>query len=151
MSATHLRAPVRIERTLPAPPEQVFRAWTDAESLRQWMLPGDIQRCEVRCDPRVGGRFEIVMLGEERYVQHGEYLVIDPPRRLVFSWFSASLPDARTQVSVELAATQDGGTRLVLVHEDLPDDPSYAGHEDGWGDILRHLGEHLAPAARRTT
>ena len=77
------RAPIVQERVLPAGPEAVFAAWSDADSLRQWMVPGDLERAEAEVDFRVGGRFRIVMHGAERdYVQHGEYLAIEDGKTL---------------------------------------------------------------------
>ena len=79
MSGLVRRPTLRLERTLSASPEEAFRAWTNAESLRVWMCPGEIRSAEARCDARVGGRFEIVMKGAERdFAHHGEYLEIDP-------------------------------------------------------------------------
>ena len=44
-----------IRRTIPATREEVFGAWTDPESLRYWMCPGDILEAEAQLDVRVGG------------------------------------------------------------------------------------------------
>ncbi len=145
------RPPLRFERSLPATPAEAFHAWTDPESLALWMCPGEIRRAEARCDVRVGGHFAITMKGTENdYGHHGEYLEIDPPKRLVFTWFSDALPEARTLVTVEFAPIDGGRTRLTLVHEDLPEGEAYAGHEQGWKDILRRHAEHLDAGARRT-
>jgi uncharacterized protein YndB with AHSA1/START domain len=143
------RAPIVQERVLAATPEEVFAAWSDPESLRAWMCPGDVRRAEAQVDFRVGGRFRIVMYGREAYSHHGEYLEIDPPRRLVFTWVSEFLPEAvsRTRVSVTFTRLAAGGTRLRLVHEALPAGDWYAGHEQGWSDILARLDEVLRPGA----
>lgn len=139
------RAPIVQERVLPAPPEVVFAAWSNPESLRIWMCPGEVARAEVEMDFRVGGRFRIVMFGEREYAQHGEYLEIDPPKRLSFTWVSEWLPEdqAQTRVDVTLEPAGDGETRIRVVHEALPAGDSYDGHERGWADILRRLDEHL--------
>jgi uncharacterized protein YndB with AHSA1/START domain len=44
-----------IRKVIPASREEVFSAWTDPESLRHWMSPGDNITAEARLDPRVGG------------------------------------------------------------------------------------------------
>ena len=56
-------AEVRLTRTIAAAADDVFDAWTDAESLAQWMMPiaGGSTRAQV--DARVGGRFHIDMTG----------------------------------------------------------------------------------------
>lgn len=141
------REPIIQERVLPAPPAEVFAAWGSPDSLRVWMCPADdIERASVDVDFRVGGAFKIVMHGREGDYGHtGEYLEIDTPRRLVFTWVSDFVPadEAKTRVTVTLDPVGDDQTKIVLVHEELPDTGTYDGHENGWGAILRKLGEHL--------
>jgi len=49
---------VRLQRTIPAPPHAVYRAWLDPDLVRQWMAPGDRYEVErVDIDERVGGRY----------------------------------------------------------------------------------------------
>lgn len=142
------RDPIVQERVLPAPPEEVFAAWGDAESLQAWMCPAeDITRATAEVDFRVGGAFQIVMHGKEGdYRQTGEYLEIDAPRRLVFTWVSDFVPpdEAKTKVTVTFEAVADDQTKIVLVHEELPATGTYDGHENGWAAILRKLGEHFS-------
>jgi len=65
---------------IPASREAVFAAWTDPESLKHWMCPGDILGAEAQVDLRVGGGFRITMKSRDRAYEHtGEYHVIEPP------------------------------------------------------------------------
>ena len=142
-------APIVQERVLPAPPPIVFAAWSDAASLRQWMCPGEIERAEAEVDLGVGGRFRIVMHGEEQdYVQHGEYLEIDPPKRIVLTWVSDWMPEGErsTRVTVSLEPEGDLETRIRLVHDRLPCTDSYEGHTAGWASILDKLAARLGAA-----
>ncbi len=142
------RSPLVFERILPAPPEVVFHHWSDPASLSVWMRPEpSMDAAKVEVDFRVGGRFRIVMSGEQEYVQHGEYLEIDPGKRIVFSWISEWMPpgEQETLVSVSLSPVGDEETRLLLVHESLPDSDSYDGHEGGWNHILDVFTAHLHP------
>ncbi|MBZ5607234.1 MAG: SRPBCC domain-containing protein [Acidobacteriia bacterium] len=78
---------VVIRRRIPAPRAEVFAAWTDPESIRHWMCPGDATSAEAHLDVRVGGKFRVVMKSPSRdYVHTGEYLTVDPPSKLAFSW-----------------------------------------------------------------
>lgn len=141
-----LRAPIVQERVLPAAPETVFAAFADPESLRVWMCPGEITSAQAEVDFRVGGRFRIVMRGPEGdFAQHGEYLAIDPPRRLVFTWVSEWLPEPeqRTRVEVTFEPAGPGATRVRLVHDDLPDTGAYDRHDAGWASILGRLAARL--------
>ncbi|MGH7965219.1 MAG: SRPBCC family protein, partial [Candidatus Binatia bacterium] len=55
---------VRIRRRLPATPQEVFDAWTDPESMKDWMCPGTTTLAAVELDVRIGGKFRIVMRDE---------------------------------------------------------------------------------------
>jgi uncharacterized protein YndB with AHSA1/START domain len=138
-------APLRIVRVLPASPEEVFDAWTDPRSLAVWMAPGSVRRSVVEADPRVGGRFRIVMKGPDCDHEHtGEYLVVDRPRRLVFTWISKATQRRSTMVTVELRPRGPGETELILTHEGLPDEAAVESHRSGWGDIVQKLGAELS-------
>jgi uncharacterized protein YndB with AHSA1/START domain len=133
-----------VRRVLPVERERVFAAWLDPVSLATWMRPGEATGAIVEVDPRVGGRFRILMeqaegCGSEH---QGEYLAIEPPSLLSFTWISAATDLRPTVVTVELHA-RDGGTELVLTHRRLPPE-RVDGHRWGWTDILRLLERELA-------
>jgi uncharacterized protein YndB with AHSA1/START domain len=99
---------VEIHRRLPAPIGEVFRWWTEPDLLCEWMTP--IGNVEADIDLRVGGALRIVMKGDGRVIEHtGEYLEIDPPRRLVFTWvspYTGNWPSVITSSSTPQARTQ---------------------------------------------
>ena len=142
------REPIVQERLIAAPPREVFDAWADAESMCVWMCPEEsMERATVELDFRVGGRFRIVMHGREQdYPHEGEYLEIDAPRRLVFTWCSHFMPEGQrdTRVTLTLEEAGEGKTRLTLVHDELPAGDAYDGHVEGWVVILRRLAAKLA-------
>lgn len=135
-----------IRRVLPAPPAAVFAAWTDPASLARWMALGGAATATL--DLRVGGGFRIVMDGPDRpHVYMGEYLAIEPPTRLVFTWRSAHTGDATTRVTV-LMQPCAGGTDLTLIHAQLPGE-AVGPHRAGWTHLLDRLADRLrgrAPA-----
>lgn len=71
----------------------------------------------------------------------GEYLEVEPPRRVVFTWGwdreDTSIPPGTTTVEITLTSS-DGGTRLRLVHRGLPDDVRKE-HDEGWAHYLARL------------
>ena len=135
---------VDIVRILPAPPDEVFRAWTDPERLRHWMSP--IGEAEADVDPRVGGHLRIAMIGGGRRIEHaGEYLEVAPPTRLSFTWRSGFTGGAPTVVTVTLSPHPEG-TELRLRHEGLSEEAA-ASHGGGWGSIMDRLREHVESAA----
>ena len=136
-------ARVVVERILPAARADVFAAWLDRETLREFIGPGDAHTADVTIDARVGGRFLITMRGDGPPTKHeGVYRVIDPPRRLVFTWQSSFTEHRPTLVTIELTPHEDG-TRLVLIHEQLPRQFA-APHEKGWSLRVEKLATYLS-------
>jgi uncharacterized protein YndB with AHSA1/START domain len=118
--------------------EDVFDMWTRAENLRLWMRPPRATGATAQSDPRVGGRYRIVMHGDRDYDHHGEYLIVDRPSKLSFTWISEGSRGQTSVVTVELFDRGGGQTELVLTHERLPQE-EVARHTDGWEEILGEL------------
>lgn len=111
--------------------ERVFEYLVTAEGITAWM--GDWARLE----PAPGGEFSVNIAG---YGARGTFLEVDPPHRVTVSWGfegSETLPPGSSTVSFELSAIADG-TRLEVVHTDLPDG-ELAGHTDGWSHFIARL------------
>jgi len=129
---------VEHELELPAPPADVFVMFTDPARLCRWIGIG------AELEPVPGGRFRFEIVPGQ--FCEGEYLVVDPPWRLVFTWGWTDpwfdLPPGSSRVEVTLEATP-AGTRLRLVHDQLPGDVRVV-HDDGWGQFLARLAAVLA-------
>jgi uncharacterized protein YndB with AHSA1/START domain len=136
-----------VRRVIAAPRERAFDAWLDPARLAQFMCPGPVGSARAEVDPRVGGAFRIVMRHPNGDADHrGEYLVIDRPSKLEFTWISAATDRRPTVVTVEFLA-RDGGTEVVLTHRRLPP-PQLDSHRKGWGDIVQKLGAAVASSGR---
>ncbi|OWU85083.1 hypothetical protein ATO6_08505 [Oceanicola sp. 22II-s10i] len=134
-----LELALKVSRTIPAAPDKVFDAWLDPQVMQRFMCPGAQRALRVSNDPRVGGRFDILMVGSDgKEIPHwGEYREISRPSRLVFTWNS---PHAEPDSVVELTFARDGaGTLVTLVHDRFPSEGSRNGHEQGWTGILEKL------------
>lgn len=60
MTATPTARPaVRLQRTIPAPPERVYRAWLDPELMRRWLAPDALEVTRAEVDERVGGSYRV--------------------------------------------------------------------------------------------
>jgi uncharacterized protein YndB with AHSA1/START domain len=142
----HQGTAIRLERLLAAPVAEVFAAWTDPSLMAKWLAP--MGRAEVDADLTIGGRFRVTMIdGDVRLEHTGEYLVIDPPHRLSFTWLSPYTGGRASQVDVALTA-RGSETLLVLSHQQLPDD-TRSSHEGGWTRILDHLAAVLVDKMSR--
>jgi uncharacterized protein YndB with AHSA1/START domain len=138
---------VQVRRTLAAPREAVFRAWTDPELLARWFRPSGTWTEGAEADVRPGGRWQIAMTALGRsFSAFGEYVEITPPERLVFSFGWERVPFVRltdSVVTVELAE-RGGHTELVLTHERLANRGLRAWHRMGWRSCLDELARFAA-------
>src|SRR6187200_1903186 len=109
-----------VRRMINAPPERVFDAWTRPEHLRQWWGPRPVTCSEATVDLRAGGAYRIGNLLPDGNVVwiSGEFEVVDPPSRLVYSWLveGKNVPEDRSLVTVRFES-RDGGTEVIVVHE----------------------------------
>ncbi|MCI4357000.1 MAG: SRPBCC domain-containing protein [Thermoplasmata archaeon] len=146
---------VRVERTMHAPPERVFRAFLDPDLIRQWVTPGDLVVDGVTVDPKVGGR--IVVDHSRNGIPtgrfEGEFVKIVPSRELVYRWaFVGTEPEKGeffdTLVTVTLAPVAGGMTRVTVVHNKLEDlrhgaPEIHARVTWGWNTVLEKMEKAL--------
>ena len=133
---------VRIKKEIQAPIEQVFDAWLNPETLSKFMMPmPQMARPRVQCDPRLGGKFEILMQVGESFVSHiGEYIAFDRPNKLAFTWVSpASLEDS--VVTLNFSSTGKKSTNVELTQVKFIDEQNRLNHEGGWNNILSKFSE----------
>lgn len=134
-----------ISHHIPFPPERVFDAWLDPVMMAKFMMPDpSMPAPTVTNDPRVGGKFQVVMRSPttpDGWPHDGEYLVIDRPNRLQFTWVSAYTQDDST-VTLEFAANGTG-TDVTLTHVRFPHEESRDNHKGGWSQILLKLSKVL--------
>ncbi|MEU4241479.1 SRPBCC family protein [Actinoplanes sp. NPDC026619] len=133
-----------IRAGLAAAPEAVWAALTEAGALQRWYWPESVHP-RVKSDPVVGGRFGIDADGMGFA---GEYLELDPPRRMVQSWRWAG-DDRDSRVTIELSPEGDG-TDLVVTH-DRVDAATAQMYRAGWESCLARLPSYLsgAPSGNR--
>jgi uncharacterized protein YndB with AHSA1/START domain len=146
--ATAADQEVLITRIFDAPREQVFKAWTDPDSVAAWYGPEhmEIPRDRIRIDLRVGGRWEVTMVprgGGPEFALGYEILELVEPELLVMRSDpkpDVGMPDG-TLVRVEL---HDHGakTRMTLSDGPLPAagrDHAAAGYEAAFDQLAAHL------------
>jgi uncharacterized protein YndB with AHSA1/START domain len=130
----------RQEVRIDAAPDAVFEFLVDADSILLWI------GAAVVADPRPGGELMIDMDGQ--HLVRGEYVVVERPHRVVFTWGyegDADMGPGSSTVHIELASDGEG-TLLELVHRDCPPERLTA-HADGWAHYLGLLQGVSAPVA----
>lgn len=148
--ASVLTRSVRASRRFRASPERVFAAWIDPVLARRWLFAtASCPIAEAELDVRPGGSFRFVdRRGSATVEYHGEYLLVDPPRRLTFTLSLEGDSPAITHVVVEIDRIPNG-CMLVLVHEHVSRDRA-RDVEGRWCGMLYGLAETLesTPATR---
>jgi uncharacterized protein YndB with AHSA1/START domain len=118
---TQPRTTIRLTRRFGASTERVFDAWLDPKAASKWLfLTATGQSQCVEIDARPGGWFYIVERQEREDVDHiGEYVEVDPPRRLVFTVLAEKYSLQFERVTV-LLLPFGSGCELDLTHETRP-------------------------------
>lgn len=130
-----------------ASPERVFRALASREIADWWVRPGVFDTTEWTGEVRVGGRWRSAGTVRGRpYALEGEYLEIDPPRKLVHTWQRVGIAAPPSTVTYLLEPIA-GGTRLTLRHSGLIPPEANAGVGPGWETSLDRLAEILGAGA----
>ena len=135
-----------VTRVLPATPDVVLDEWLD-DALREWMCPRPARVVGVEIDPTVGGALRLDIDDEgSRSVVTGEFLAIDRPRRLVFTWsdsdWADSDPDSVVTVLLELHGDDATEMRTTIPQEHADDASAIS--DDG------SAGEHTQVTFLRT-
>ncbi len=126
-----------------ASPERVFQALTSKEVCEWWVRPGVFDTREWAGDVRVGGRWTASGIGNGRpYEIGGEFLEVDPPRRLVHTWEGAGIPGGPTTVTYILEPLE-GGTRLTLRHSGFGVPAACSATGVAWETSFERLAEIL--------
>jgi uncharacterized protein YndB with AHSA1/START domain len=125
--------------------ERVFDAWLDPQVARRFLFAtptGEMIRAEV--DAKVGGKFVFVDRRPDMgdVLHTGEYLEIDRPHRLAFTFGVPQYNPDFTRVLVEFAPTSGGGCNVTLTHSDVPAEWAERSRQ-GWGMILESLQRAL--------
>jgi uncharacterized protein YndB with AHSA1/START domain len=138
---------VTLVRRIKASPEIVFEAVTTAEGIAQWWGPDAGPVLVSESDPRVGGRYRVRfrLLDNTEHESSGEFVIVDPPKRVVMTWRWVIGGDdpGESRVDISLRAV-DGGTELTFSHSRLHSESARRSHEGGWDGALRKLQARFA-------
>jgi uncharacterized protein YndB with AHSA1/START domain len=144
-----MKPPVKavVTKRFAAGAERVFDAWLDPAWIGRWMFGPDVRDeriVRLGLEPRVGGKFSFVVNRGGTEIDHvGEYLEIERPRLLVFTWATRdSLPET-SRVIIELTPLE-GACELKLTHVMGPDWTEFVDRAAGsWRKMLDVLAGTL--------
>jgi uncharacterized protein YndB with AHSA1/START domain len=134
---------LRLERLIASPPEVLFGLWTEPVQLLKWWGPDGYETSVHALETRPGGRWRIILRRSDgsALAMSGVYRIIEPPRRLAFTWAWENASGARgheTEVEVNFEATP-GGTRLVLLQQRFESKQARDNHNVGWSSSFDRL------------
>ncbi|MDQ2983991.1 MAG: SRPBCC domain-containing protein [Actinomycetota bacterium] len=137
MEQTAETTSVERELAIDASPETVWEFLIDPEQATKWMGQ------EASFDARPGGEYRWDVIGG--HVASGEFVEVDAPRRLVFTWGwepgadgPNPVPPGSSTIEIELVPSGEG-TTLRFRHYDLPDAGAAQSHAHGWDHYLGRL------------
>ena len=141
-----------LERTVPVPPELVYKAWTTPELVKQWFAPRPFTTSECEIDLRPGGIFRTVMTTPEGEDMDGAGCVLEVVENRRLAWTAALGPGFRPQESdlpftavIDMEPDGNGGTlyRATAIHgtPEFATSHKEMGFFEGWGTVLDQLVE----------
>jgi uncharacterized protein YndB with AHSA1/START domain len=118
-----------------APPEKVFRAWTEPELLKQWFVPLPWTATTVESDVRVGGSNLVVMRSPEgvEFPNRGVYLEVVKNQRLV-------LTDAYTKA---WEPSEKPFMTAIMTFEEVDGKTKYTARARHWTEADREAHEKM--------
>ena len=145
-----------LTRTLDAPPDRVFDAFTDPEQLMKWWWPKGFKCPYAEVDLRVGGAYKLTMewpdfiAADDQFAHYmaGEYIEIDRPYRLVMSGRAISVEQGELFATlIEVTLVENGASTELTVRqsffEPMPPTAAMGGAEQGWSEQLDKLATLL--------
>lgn len=140
---------LEMTRTFNVPPARVFACFTSRDEWSAWAGPYAIRGEVTVLEPRVGGRYRIVMHRPDgsELAAGGEFQVLDEPSRLAFTWKWEHGQDT-TLVTIFLRDL-DGKTEMHFRHEGFTSEEDRNNHTQGWTGCLEKLDAFLATGERQ--
>lgn len=145
-----------IQRTFPAGISRLWEAFTSRADMLRWHSPAGMTTPEVDIDFRIGGKYAITMEYDETGEQvtvRGEYLEIEEPDRLHYTW-KWDGQEIETDIVVTFKAVSDDETEVILTHSGFSEHPSaddikhhrtYSDHMGGWTTGFQKLEALVTP------
>lgn len=131
----------KFERTIAAPPAEVYDAWLDPK------IPGNPwhEADKLILNAQVDGFFYWLIRGTAHY---GRFTEVQRPGRIQHTWVSPYTLGHESMVTLTFEKRGEE-TLMTLLHTGLPDDDGGRGHEQGWNYFLGNFTEQFAAASRK--
>jgi uncharacterized protein YndB with AHSA1/START domain len=143
----------RISQHVNAPRADVYRALLDPDAIAQWRVPAGMSSQVHVFDAREGGSFRVSLTydaptgtgksAQQTDTYHGHFVTLVPDEQVVEVFeFETGDPGLRGEMTMTTTLTDaDGGTDVVIVHEQIPDSVPPADNETGTRMALENLAK----------
>lgn len=131
----------KFQRTIPAPPDEVFDAWLNPK------IPGNPWNAADKflLNPKVDGLFFWAL---KEHAHYGRFTDMKRPARMQHTWMSSSTLGQESTVTLTFKK-QGKGTLMTLLHTGLPDHAVAKGHEKGWNFFLEGFCNQFPKGSRK--
>ena len=131
----------KIERIIPASPEEVFDGWLDPKVQgNTWSVAE-----KFLLNAKVDGLFYWHLKGTSHY---GRFTEVQRPHQIQHTWMSPNTLGHESKVTVTFKKQGDD-TVMTIIHSDLPDCEPAKGHEKGWNYFLGIFSEQFGDGSRK--
>jgi uncharacterized protein YndB with AHSA1/START domain len=131
-----------VRKTIRATAERLFAAWTISDQLKLWWGPQGVKCIDAEVDLRHGGRYRIANQlpdGKILWIT-GEFEVIEPPRKLVYTWRIEPETESSERVTVQFEPRGEY-TEVIVTHERISSEELREMHQQGWQGCLDGLAK----------
>jgi uncharacterized protein YndB with AHSA1/START domain len=141
---------LEVTREFQVPAEQVYKAWTEFEALKQWWKPLNSELTDLQNELKPQGIVKYTFTRSdtgESYTVGGEYSEVIPGNKLVYSW-KWELPDETStendyKLDIEFN-DQGSGSVLRVKQYGFESEEASKPHYEGWESALDALEAHLS-------
>ncbi len=146
MTASKKTFDVTVQRTIPAPPSEVFDAWLDPE------IPGTLWHGheKVILKPEIDGLWYVLSRAHRREgtPHYGRFIEMTRPSRIQHSWMSRNTLGEETLVTVTFQKRGED-TLLTILHSGFPSSDTVTPHEKGWNTVLGKFSDTFVSGSLR--
>lgn len=126
---------VKVERTIPASPSEVYSAWLNPKVKGSNWSVAD----KLILNPKVNGFFYWHIFKTPHY---GRFTKMERGRRIQYTWMSPYTHGEESTVTLTFKK-KGKDTQMTLVHSGLPDTRAARSHEGGWNQFADNFSKHF--------
>jgi len=141
---------IEIERLFDVDVETLFKAWTEAEHLKEWWHPMGESLTDVKNELKEGGTVAYYV-GESGLEITGTYSEVLPGEKLVYSWvWNMNDEGSESGYSLNVSFFAEGdGSKLHVIQDGFSGPEFLKPHQEGWDKGLDDLGSYLSGNSKK--